>query len=165
MRFVAELFGDVILDRAFNRVDQHISDLRPLWPNVAGVIYRILGTAFDTEGGSTAAGKWQALTPLYAKWKTVHFPNQPILRAENHLYESLTDPEAPDAVYRPEADQLTIGTQDPKARAHQRGGGRLPARPIFSFTESDKRDITKSIQAGLVRFVREAGFQVEERAA
>jgi phage gpG-like protein len=165
IRFIAEVSGDVVLDRAFNRVDHFISDLRGLWPNVAGTIYRILGRAFDTEGASTAAGKWKALSPPYAKWKEVHYPHQPILRAENHLYESLTDSEAPDAIYRPEKDHLIMGTRDPKGRAHQRGGGRLPARPIISFTESDKREITKSIQAGLVQFVRSAGFNVDERAA
>lgn len=165
IRFIADILGDVVLDRAFNRIDHVISDLRGLWPSVAGTIYRILGRAFDTEGASTAAGKWKALTPPYAKWKAVNFPDQPILRAENHLYESLTDSDAPDAIYRPEKDQLIIGTRDPKGRAHQRGIGHLPARPIISFTESDKREITKSLQAGLVQFVRSAGFNVDERAA
>lgn len=165
IRFIADVSGDVVLDRAFNRVDQAISDLRGLWPGVSRVVYGIFGRAFDTEGSSTAAGKWRALTPPYAKWKQVIFPNQPILRASNHLYESLTDPEALDAIYRPEPDQLIIGSKDPKARAHQRGGGRLPARPMISLTESDKRDIQKSIQAGLVQFVRSVGFNVDERAA
>ena len=165
IRFVGEIEGVTVLNRAFNRIDQHISDFRGIWPDVTRTIYGIFGKAFDTEGASTAAGKWKALTPSYAKRKAIQYPGQPILRATNSLFESMTDPEAPGAIYRPERDQLTIGTKDPKGRAHQHGGGRLPARPIISFTESDKRDIQKSIQAGLVRFVRGLGFNVEEKAA
>jgi phage gpG-like protein len=165
IRFSAQVDGIQVIDRAFNRVEQHISDFRSMWPAVAGEVYRAIGKAFDTEGTSTAAGKWQALTPAYAKRKAVTFPGQPILRATTDLFESLTNPDAPDAIYLPEKDQLTIGTRDPKGRAHQRGVGRLPARPIFAFTEQDKRDIQKSIQAGLVQFVRQLGFRVEEDKA
>ncbi len=159
IRFTAEVDGVRELDRAFNRVDQFISDFRSLWPAVTDRVYRIIGRAFDTEGGSTAAGKWKALSPAYAKWKAIHYPGQPILRATNTLFESMTDPEAADAIFRPEKDQLTIGTKTPYARKHQR------TRPFISFTESDKRDIQKSLQAGLVQFARSVGFQVEEKAA
>jgi phage gpG-like protein len=165
IRFTVEADGFVVLDRAFNRVDQYVSDFRNIWPEVTRTIYGIFGKAFDTEGGSTAAGKWKELSPTYAKRKAILFPGQPILRAENTLFESMTDPEAADAVFRPEKDQLIIGTKDPKARTHQRGRGRIPARPFISFTEHDKRDIQKSIQVGLVQFVRQIGFQVEEEKA
>lgn len=166
MRFTATVEGDVIFDRAFNRLDQGISDFRNVWPEVTTTIYGIFGRAFATEGASTAAGKWKELTPPYARAKAIEFPGQTILKAENTLFESLTDPEAADAIFLPERDQLTIGSRDPKARAHQRGLGNLPARPIISFTETDKRDIQKSLQRGLVQFVRGLGFDVqEERAA
>lgn len=165
IRFSAEVEGVTQLDRGFNRIDQHISDFRNIWPAPTRVIYGIFEKAFDTEGGSTAAGKWKELSPDYAKRKAIQYPGQPILRAETSLFQSLTDPDAPDAIYRPERDQLTIGTKDPKGRAHQRGGGRLPARPIIAFTEQDRRAVTKSIQSGLVQFVRGLGFQVDERAA
>lgn len=165
LNFTAQIDGVTVLDRSFNRIDQHISDFRNIWPTPTSVIYGIFSNAFQTEGASTAAGKWEELSPPYAKRKAIQFPGQPILRATTSLFESLTDPDAPDAIYLPERDQLTIGTKDPKGRAHQRGGGRLPARPIIAFTEQDKRAITKSIQAGLVQFVRGLGFQVDERAA
>lgn len=166
MRFQISVDDVTVFDRAFNRLDKGVSDLRAIWPDVAGTIYGIFGKAFDTEGASTAAGKWKALTPAYAKRKAIEFPGQTILRAENTLFESLTDPEASDAVFIAEADQLTIGSRDPKARAHQRGLGHLPARPIIAFTETDKRDIQKSLQRGLLHFVRGLGLDVhEERAA
>lgn len=164
IRFTGHL-DTVVFDRTFNRVDQHISDFRNIWPHAIPVIYGIFGRAFQTEGSSTAAGKWKALSPGYAKHKAIEFPGQTILKAENVMFESMTDPEALDAVLIPDKDQLTIGSRDPKARAHQYGLGNLPARPMISFTERDKRDITKGIQSGLLQFVRGLGFQADRRAA
>ena len=164
-RFRIEIEGQEVFDRAFNRVDQSISDFRNIWPFATGTIYSIFGRAFDTEGASTAAGKWKELTPAYARSKAIKYPGQPILRAENTLFESLTDPEAVDAIFIPEVDQLTIGSRTPYARAHQFGLGNLPARPIISFTETDKRDIQKSSQRGLLQFVRSLGLPVEEEKA
>jgi phage gpG-like protein len=165
-RFWFEVDGIPVFDRTFNRIEHGISDYRSIWPEVAGTIYNIFARAFFSEGASTAAGKWQELTPPYAKAKAIEFPGQTILRAEDTLFESMTDPEAADAIFIPEQTQLTIGSRDPKARLHHRGGGRLPARPIISFTERDKRDIQKSIQRGLIHFVRSLGIDVrEERAA
>lgn len=165
IHFRAEVDGIEVLNRAFNRVEQHISDFRPLWPNVAGEIYAINQEQFDSEGGAGASGKWAALSPAYKQWKEIHYPGQPILRLTNALFESLTDPEAPDAVYQPRQDELVIGTRVPYATAHQRGLGHLPARPIFSFSEQQKRRIQKAIQAGLVQFTRQSGFEVREEQA
>ena len=166
IRFSASVEGEQVFDRAFNRLDHAISDFRSIWPEATTTIYRIFGRAFETEGASTASGKWKELSPAYARAKAIEFPGQTILKAENTLFESMTDPEAADAIFIPEHDQLTIGSRDPKARPHQKGLGHLPARPIISFTETDKRDIQKSLQRGLLQFVRSLGLDVkEERAA
>lgn len=164
INFSADVDGVEVLNRSFNRIEQRISDFRNIWPEVSGRIYGIFGKAFDTEGGSTAAGKFKPLTPAYAKRKAIKYPGQTILKATNSLFESMTNPDAPDAIFRPEKDQLTIGTKVPYGSAHQRGRG-VPVRSFISFTERDKRDIQKGIQAGLVQFVRGLGFQVEEKAA
>jgi phage gpG-like protein len=55
---------------------------------------------------------------------------------------------------------MTLGTKHEAAVYHQRGGGRLPARPPLSLTEDDKRRMQKAIQLGLIEFTRRAGFQV-----
>lgn len=158
--FRAEVDGIEVLNRGFNRIDQIISDFRPIWPNVAGEIYAINQEQFDSEGGKGASGKWAALSPAYKKWKEINYPGQPILQREGHLVASLTDPEAADAIYQPGKDELVIGTRLPYALRHQR------QRPIFSFSEQQKTRIQKSIQQGLVQFTRQAGFEVrEERAA
>lgn len=163
--FRAEVDGIEVLNRGFNRIEQIITDFRPIWPNVAGEIYAINQEQFDSEGGKGASGKWAALSPAYKKWKEINYPGQPILQREGHLIASLTDPEAADAIYQPGKDELVIGTRVPYATAHQRGG-RMPQRQIFSFSEQQKTRIQKAIQQGLVQFTRQAGFEVqEERAA
>jgi phage gpG-like protein len=165
IRFTADISGDVVLDRAFNRIDQYISDFRSIWPNVAQGFYAIEHEQFASEGSHGASGKWAPLSPTYKRWKQLHFPGEPILKLYHPLYESLTSPDAPDSIYRLDAQEMAIGTKVPYAMAHQRGAGNMPARPPISLTEADKRKIQKSIQSGLVEFTRGLGFQVNEKAA
>lgn len=164
LRFSGEVLGTPVLDRAFNRVEQIISDFRFIWPAVAKEFYSIEEGQFQSQGAKGASGKWAPLSKVYAKYKAIAFPGLPILQREQSLYESLTSPDAPDSVFRPEADQLTIGTRREGATAHQRGTGRMPARPPISFTERDRRGIQKAIQTQLVRFTRQAGFEVRGAA-
>lgn len=165
IRFTGSISGVEVLNRAFNRVEEHISDFRSIWPDVATEIYAINTEQFESEGSAGASGRWAALSPAYARFKAIAFPGQPILQAEGHMMESLTDPEALDAIYRPDQTVLTIGSRDPKARAHHLGLGHLPSRPIFSFSERQKRRIQKAVQKNLVEFTRRAGFHVEEKEA
>lgn len=163
--FTAEVDGDVVLNRSFNRINEYISDFRSVWPSVADEFYKIINEQFASEGSHGASGKWAPLTPAYKKWKTVHFPGDPTLKATHSLFDSMTNPDAADAIFKPEKDQLTIGSKVPYAVAHQRGGGSLPARPIISLTEDDQRRLQKAIQLPLVQFARRQGFIVDERAA
>lgn len=159
INFSAEVAGDKILDRAFNRVDTHISDFRNFWPAITKRFYEIEQQQFDTEGARGRSGRWKPLAPDYKRWKEVHFPGEPILQREHALVGSMTSPDALDSIYRPDKTELTIGSKTPYAKRHQK------TRPIISLTERDKRDMQKDIQVELVRFVRAVGFQVEEKAA
>lgn len=163
-RFRIEVAGEEVFNRAFNRIDS-LSDLRPIWPNVIREFYLIEAEQFESEGAAGASGRWAPLSDVYAKYKAVAYPDKPILQAEDDLMKSLTDPEALGAILRPDEQELTIGSSVPYAMAHQHGTRKMPARPPISFSEAQKRRIQKSIQVGLVRFIREAGFNVEERAA
>ncbi len=46
--------------------------------------------AFDTEGASTAGGRWKRLSPLYARLKARAFPGKTILRRTDRLHGSYT---------------------------------------------------------------------------
>lgn len=158
IRLRAEVLGEVVFDRAFSRLDR-LDDFRPIWPPVIAEFYAIEQEQFDSEGAAGASGKWRALSKAYGEWKEVHYPGAPILQREGDLVASLTDPEAAGAILQPREDELIIGTSIPYARVHQRTG-----RPPVSPSEAQKRRIQKAVQQGLVRFVREAGFEVREAA-
>src|SRR5690242_15670684 len=159
IRFVAEISGDVQLDRAFNRVDQEISDFRNFWPGVITTFYEIETAQFATEGAQGASGAWAPLSPAYKAFKEVEFPGKTILRRTDALYESMTGPDALDSVLRPGKDELVIGSALPYALIHQK------TRPVISLSEDNKRAMVKSIQQRLVEFARATGFEVEEKAA
>ena len=159
LRFVAEVQGTVQLDRAFNRVDQEISDFRNFWPGVILAFYEIETAQFATEGAQGASGQWAALSPAYKIFKEREFPGKTILRRTDALYESMTGPDALDSILRPEKEELTIGSALPYALVHQK------FRPVISLSEDNKRKMVKSIQQRLVEFARQTGFQVDEKAA
>lgn len=165
IRFTADVSGVDVLDRAFNRIDQYISDFRSVWPHVAQEFYQIELEQFESEGSAGASGRWAPLSDPYERFKAVAFPGEPILQATHLLVDSLTSPDALDSIFIAEPQQLTLGTKREGAIAHQRGGRKLPARPIISMKEEHKRRMTKAIQRELVQFTRQLGFQVEERAA
>lgn len=159
IHFTAEVSGEVQLDRAFNRVEQEISDFRNFWPGVITAFYEIETEQFATEGAQGASGQWAPLSPAYKVFKEREFPGKTILRREDALYESMTGPDALDSILRPERDELTIGSALPYALAQHR------KRPIISLSEDNKRKMIKSIQQRLVEFARNTGFEVQEKAA
>jgi hypothetical protein len=159
IRFTAEVAGDVQLDRAFNRVEQEISDFRNFWPGVIVAFYEIETEQFATEGAQGASGPWTPLSDAYKVFKEIEFPGKSILRREDALYESMTGPDALDSILRPEIDELTIGSALPYALSQHR------KRPIVSLSEDNKRRMIKSIQQRLIEFTRSAGFEVQEKAA
>lgn len=159
-RFTFSIDGVPEFDRGFSRVEQTLTDFRSVWPNVAKEFYAIEAGQFGSEGAKGASGKWAALSPAYAKYKAKAFPGLPILRATESLFDSLTSPDAAASIFRVEQDAMTIGTKQEGAIYHQRGTGRMPARPPISLTAEDKRRIQKSIQLGLVDIIRRTGFSV-----
>jgi hypothetical protein len=159
LRFTAQIQGEVIIDRSFNRVEQEITDFRNFWPGVITTFYEIENEQFLTEGASGASGKWTPLSPAYKLFKEREFPGKTILRREDALYESMTGPDALDSVLRPGRDELLIGSSLPYALFHQR------TRPVISFTENIVRRFIKSIQERLADFIRGTGLEAEGKAA
>lgn len=68
-------------------------------------------------------------------------PGHPILRRTDNLYDSLTDSDAPGAVYREEIDGFFIGSNVYYAQYHQVGGyvdGRPPKRQLVELGAADR---------------------------
>lgn len=161
----AEVDGVEVLNRAFNRTEGYIADFRNFAPAIAEEFYKAEVEQFRTEGAAGGSGKWTPLSRAYAKYKATKFPGETILRATGHMEASLTDRDALDAVFQATNDEIVLGTKDIKAVYHHRGRGRLPARPVISLSEAQKRRMQKAVQRQLVEFTRRAGFTVSEEAA
>lgn len=165
IHFTADVLGEQTINRAFNRVEQFITDFRNIWPAVTTEFYNIETEQFQSEGARGVTGRFAPLSSPYKKFKEIHFPGKPILEATGALRESLTSPDGLDSILRPGRDELVIGSGLPYAVFHQRGAGRLPRRPPIAMNETSKRRIQKAIQSKLVELTRKAGFEVREEAA
>jgi phage gpG-like protein len=152
-RFSFEVAGVKEFDRAFNRVGEHISDLRPVWDKIERTFYKIEREQFDSEGSHGRTGKWAAITRPYAKRKAQKYGVQPILRASGKMAKSLTG-NTSDTVLIKEKDEFGIGTRLFYAAFHQTGTNKMPARPPISFSDDDRRTLQKEMQKGLLEIIR-----------
>lgn len=146
-------------DRTFIRFDERISDLRPIWPDVRDEFWQIEAEQFASEGGAGASGQWKPLTKKYLEQKIKRYGAKPILQASGRLKASLTGNTA-DTVYRPGEKDVAIGTRVPYAKFHYKGAGKLPERKPISLSETQKRRLSKTIQAGLVTELRKGNVYV-----
>lgn len=153
MRFSFEIDGKAQFDRAFNRIGEHISDLRPVWGEVERVFYAIEEAQFKSEGAKGRSGKWKQLTRPYARRKAQQYGVQPILRASGKLESSLTG-NTGDSILIQKEQEFGIGTRLFYAAFHQRGTEKMPAREPISFADDQRTDMQKGIQKGLLKIIR-----------
>lgn len=151
--------GAAVFDRAFSRFGEGISDLRPIWDDVAKDFWDIEQQQFKSQGAHS--NTWKPLSEKYGQWKAKKYPGKQILEIDGTLWRSLTQKGAKGAVYDPQKDELAIGTSIPYAQYHQRGTRRMPRRAPIDLTEGDKRRIGRTIHRRLVGVAREAGFEVQ----
>src|SRR3954467_3697629 len=78
------------VDRAFNRIDAHVSDLRPVWPVVTKTIQRIESEQFKSEGAKGRSGKGKPLTRNDTCFKRKKYGVKPILERTGALMRSMT---------------------------------------------------------------------------
>jgi len=158
LRFTIDISGDVQLDRAITRFSEGVSDYRPIWPLIYGEFQAEVKGQFETEGAQGGAA-WAPLSGAYSAWKVRTYPGKPILERTGDLKRSLTERDAPGAVFRPEPRQLTMGSDVPYAVYHQKGTGKMPARPEIELTEKWKREVMRNLQDYLVMRATQLGFR------
>lgn len=154
-----EVEGVTILNRSFSRVNETLTDLRPIWDNVQREFWAIEDQQFKSENARGASGTWKPLTRPYAKRKAQRYGVKTILRASDRLYSSLTG-QTGDTVLLKDPQEFGIGTSLKYAGYHQRGGGRLPKRPVIDFSENQKRDLMKGMQRDILKELRKTGLEV-----
>jgi phage gpG-like protein len=103
---------------------------------------------FSTEGGAGQSGRWQRLSPGYARWKAIHYPGAGILERTGRLMRSLLS-RTGDSIERSSIRLLELGTSVHYARYHQRGEG-LPKRPPIDITNRDAAEIAAIIRRKFV---------------
>ena len=79
------------------------------------------------------AGGYDSLDPDYASQKGIDRPGRPLLVYDGDLMASISEPRDPNFTFDISArgQEFMLGAKDPKAAFHQKGSGRLPARPLF----------------------------------
>lgn len=127
MNISISLSGDKQLVAQFEDIGDALKDFRPVWIRTRQKVYNAIRENFASEGG--ASGQWAALTPAYAKVKQQRWGNKPILQASGRYYKSVTQLGG-EGIYEEGPQEMTIGTNVPYAGFHQRGTGKMPARPI-----------------------------------
>ena len=154
-----EVLGVEQFNRSFSRFGENLKDLRQLWPAVIVELRAIVKEQFAGRGIGPS-GQWQPLSEAYRKWKEKKFPGQPLLVRSGDTIKSLTTNTA-HTINRPLPDSLTFGTKLNYPVFHQRGGKRLPRRPIFDLNETQKERLVKAIQRRLVAAGREQGITLQ----
>lgn len=152
MRLVMEAFGEALLDRTLLRFADRADNMAPVLRAIADDFYDIEAAQFATEGGRS--GGWEPLkASTLADKQRKGYGSRGILERTLDLEESLTGRTGRFSIYRVTADELEVGTSDPKAKYHHSKLPRrsnLPRRPLIELTEADKRGMMKRIQRYLV---------------
>ena len=113
-----------------NGIRSAMNDLTPIWPQVRDVYMTFMRQQFTTEGGY-AGVDWAPLSGNYARWKSQQAPGKTILRFRDRMYNSLTQQNHADQVYRTEPQKMEWGTRVPYARFHQLGTHKMPKRVVM----------------------------------
>lgn len=136
-----------------------IFDFRPVFEEVADLVYADIKTNF--ESGGKVAGGWQPLSKLYAAQKRRDFEAgryfngrriqyTKIMYRTGALAESLIDRYDENAVFEITDSSLSIGTKIPYAQFHQTGDkakkGRPPQRRLVALSEATRRSIVRVFQ-------------------
>lgn len=153
MRFTFEVEGKAEFDRSFNRVGEHVSDLRPVWNKIERTFHQIESEQFKSEGAKGRSGKWRPLTRNYAVYKAKKYPGMPVLQRSGRLYRSLTS-NTGDSILIKTKDEFGIGTTLFYATFHQTGTKNMPAREPISFSDAQRTTLTKEIQKGLLEIIK-----------
>lgn len=136
-------------DRVFTRFAKDISDLTPAFREIAAGFYEGERRQFESQGGYGGQA-WAPLSPAYAAWKAQHYPNKGILYRTDALFHAATGDPAAGAKMEIKPMSLVLGIEAHsevanRARYHQLGTRRMPARPWLVVTDDMKRSWTRAI--------------------
>lgn len=104
---------------------RRLEDWSPLWNDFAEAFAKREAIWFDRQG----EGSWADLSDPYAEWKAKVRPGKPKLVFDGDMRASLTS--VGHVILGQSKTMLSLGTTDPKAKFHQKGTSKMPARPVL----------------------------------
>lgn len=156
--FKLHIKGEDRLYGALNRLAERVSDFRRHWQPNIDIRLRHQRDWLDTRGDGT----WPKLTDTYLERKS-HDPKAAfveILQLTGHLYRSLTQEKAADAVVEEGKSSLIMGTSDPLGRIHHEGKGRVPVRRVISIEDDEIREHKEALYESVADVARAEAFAV-----
>lgn len=157
IKFTAEVSGQQVLSRAFNRLESIPKDLSGIFKDVEKEFHAIEAENFQSENAKGASGRWKPISKKTEEIKIRKRGTFALLAGtlidSEALYKSLTG-KSNHTVSIINKQGAAFGTNLPYAKLHQTGTKRMPARPPIDLSDAQKRRIQKVIQKGLVDEVR-----------
>ena len=149
IEFDLTMTGDDVLLNGMQRASERIKT--PFGRGVLTKVHREVladaGDAFKTEGKSTGQG-WKPLSPTYAARKAVTHPGRPILVRDAKMRDEVTK-KAGSKAWTPSKLKAQVLFRNKILSYHQRGGGKLPSRPVVVATRDLAHRIAGHIRDGI----------------
>jgi len=121
---------------------------------------KIQQKAFNSEGGSTKAGKWKALSPAYKAQKDKTHPGKTILRRTDKMHKELvSNIELKTAIgIVKQKYEFWISKKVDYWKYHQAGTEKIPARKTVSLKNADEKRLVKILYATILHICKRAGI-------
>lgn len=149
MRFEFEVHGDKLVSRKLVRFGNRAIDAAPAFRLIADDMRHYETERFDSAGNGT----WAPLEASTIAQKARKGLDPRILHATERLRRSLTSDHAPDQELIITPAFMVFGSKVPYAQFHQKGEG-VPTRKPLGFTEGQKRQILRRLQAHVIHETR-----------
>lgn len=165
-----EVSGQEPIQRKLATFGARIENMSEAWEEVGYALQMDFIENFAEEGGVFGKGAWAQWQPLRpataADRRRLGYPGEhPILVREGDLMASVTIRGAANNVFEVGPNSLVLGTTDYKAKYHQFGTRRMPARKIVGISAQRAgyrgRDgsIVGMLDAYVKRLIQEQGLQ------
>ena len=128
------LSGIGTITKRVNKVSDQMKDLRPAFIKIGEDFRKTEIKVFQGQGAYGSRSAWKQLTPKYKQWKSAHYPGKPILQMTGALKNSLTT-KGPGNIEIITKNSITLGSDDPKFKWHQKGTRKMAARPPITYTK------------------------------
>lgn len=143
--------GVAELSRKLQTIDRNLKNWNAEFAKTGRFLTRFFsGEVFETRGMAFGES-WPALSPRYAAWKAVHFPNKGILERTGRMRRSFE--------YESGNDHVRVYNLTPYFKYHQSRMARtsnLPRRVMMKLDERRKQTIVKIFHEGIMKSIGRA---------